>query len=1045
MTKGRIRPGLLNAAAAVLVALSGCAGSPQRAMVRGEVLPDAPAPEASLKMAEVGGERDLARPEAAAPKAEAAGPAPAEAAAARTVATLPVFRPRPPEMLARIEGPDLQALPIVVHDVTVVVSAHRARIVFDMVFANPSGRVLAGTLMIGLPDRASPCYLATFDGRGPEGGGAQRALLAPEPPGPEALLAQPVAAQSRWAGVDWGAERVARVVEPGKGREVYEAVTRRRVDPALAEWAGTGTYSARIYPLPPGAYKRVLFAYDQTLPPSGGRIVLPLPEPAAAAALRRITVHELGGQLARPTLTDGRQPVASEQTGAGRVWRPALAAGKQAELLFEAALRAPGVSVLAGADAAVPGTLATVLFTPELPPRALVTPTGRALFVLDTSSSGREGLYALSGQMLRRVLESDDSIGEFAVLAFDVRAALLTPGFVRNTAEARAGALADVERLRLEGATSFASVIDALEGQPDLMRAETFFLLSDGEITWGADDPAQIAAAPRVAAKRWVCYAFGTTPHNERLFEELSRSGGQIVRVGPGQDLADAARAHRLPVSRLEWVRSIAQDELVVAGSPALLYPGQVLEIALRTSRPTAEVRLVARIDGRDTEIRVPLGRSVLTDALAARAWAETWVSDLLGESDEASQRVVFALSRAFSLANEHASFLILENDQEYKQYGVADRPLDFREIRQTLAGRRVPAREQRLVLAGLELPDDLGDDTAQLLRSLASLPPTPVWEVPPAPEIASGARVLLQQPRVTRGTDKAADTPTAIYKAAADLRSGGGEGKPDRPLETAQALRVLSAVAEVAPRDDRALRLVGFTLLDWGLYDEAERLFGRVRARRPFEPQNLLLEALAEAAQGKLAAAALRHEMVLTRPFPRFAEEARAVSMRLYADLLAAALRAHPGHPLRAAWQRRLDALREAEPALAAQPAGRLVLFWNIDDTDVDLHIQEGRWTEVWYENMESRSGGRLFWDNTEGLGPELYEHPKLRARGFEVFVDYFGSSSVEGEAPAATFVAAFTLSRDGATTRASFHATVLAGVEEDRVRIMPLWKRGR
>jgi hypothetical protein len=66
--------------------------------------------------------------------------------------------------------------------------------------------------------------------------------------------------------------------------------------------------------------------------------------------------------------------------------------------------------------------------------------------------------------------------------------------------------------------------------------------------------------------------------------------------------------------------------------------------------------------------------------------------------------------------------------------------------------------------------------------------------------------------------------------------------------------------------------------------------------------------------------------------------------------------------------------------------PAGRMLLFWNIDDTDVDLHVREGPFSEVWYERMSSRSGGRLYWDNTEGLGPELYEHPRLSLAGFRV-----------------------------------------------------------
>ena len=403
-------------------------------------------------------------------------------------------------MLARIEGPDLEPLPFVVHDVSVVVAGHRARVVFDMVFENPSRQTLAGTLMIGLPDRASPCYLATFDGKGRPGArGAARAR-----PGAPRMRCSPlpIALQTRWKDVDWGKERSARVVEPVRGREVYEAVTRRRVDPALAEWAGSGTFSARIYPIAPSGRKRVVFAYDQTLPLSGGKVAFALPEPAPAAALRRITVHEVGGLFGRAALSAGG---GGARCGAGGR-QPHLAARPRRGAAGGPSLRGepcgrPRLSVLAGADPAVPGTLATLLVTPELPPRSLVASTGRALFVLDTSYSGRDALYALSGQMLRRILETDDSIGEFAILAFDVRAELLTPGFVPNTRDVREGALADVERVRLEGATSFASVVDALNGQPDLLRAATFFLLSDGEITWGPDDPRELAsgAQPRTS------------------------------------------------------------------------------------------------------------------------------------------------------------------------------------------------------------------------------------------------------------------------------------------------------------------------------------------------------------------------------------------------------------------------------------------------------------------------------------------------------------------------------------------------------------------
>jgi hypothetical protein len=233
-----------------------------------------------------------------------AGPeaADTEEAIARRLTTQAVLQTRPPELLARVDKPDLEPLPLVAQDVTVIVAGHRVRVVLDMVFRNPSSSQLAGTLMVALPDRASPCELGTFQGAGieaiPEGADAALygALITPAPSAPEALLGQDIELSTRWAAkdetVDWGTLRQAVVVEPVRGRQVYEEVTRARVDPALAEWSGSGSYSARIFPIPAGGLKRVVLAYDQTLVPSGGRILFPLPLPDSKAAIRRLTVLE---------------------------------------------------------------------------------------------------------------------------------------------------------------------------------------------------------------------------------------------------------------------------------------------------------------------------------------------------------------------------------------------------------------------------------------------------------------------------------------------------------------------------------------------------------------------------------------------------------------------------------------------------------------------------------------------------------------------------------------------------------------------------------
>ncbi|MBL4663315.1 MAG: TonB-dependent receptor plug domain-containing protein [Flavobacteriaceae bacterium] len=59
--------------------------------------------------------------------------------------------------------------------------------------------------------------------------------------------------------------REAVAVEKEQGRVAFEAVVRRRVDPALLEKGTGNNYKARIYPIPARGYKRVVLAYDEAL------------------------------------------------------------------------------------------------------------------------------------------------------------------------------------------------------------------------------------------------------------------------------------------------------------------------------------------------------------------------------------------------------------------------------------------------------------------------------------------------------------------------------------------------------------------------------------------------------------------------------------------------------------------------------------------------------------------------------------------------------------------------------------------------------------
>jgi len=70
---------------------------------------------------------------------------------------------------------------------------------------------------------------------------------------------------SRFAMEIKGKLREGVVVEKQKGQKVFEAIVRRRIDPALLEWTPGNNFKARIFPIPAKGTKRIVIAYEQEL------------------------------------------------------------------------------------------------------------------------------------------------------------------------------------------------------------------------------------------------------------------------------------------------------------------------------------------------------------------------------------------------------------------------------------------------------------------------------------------------------------------------------------------------------------------------------------------------------------------------------------------------------------------------------------------------------------------------------------------------------------------------------------------------------------
>ncbi|WP_083477209.1 VIT domain-containing protein [Lacinutrix algicola] len=78
-----------------------------------------------------------------------------------------------------------------------------------------------------------------------------------------------------------------------------------------------------------------------------------------------------------------------------------------------------------------------------------------------------------------------------------------------------------------------------------------------------------------------------------------------------------------------------------------------------------------------------------------------------------------------------------------------------------------------------------------------------------------------------------------------------------------------------------------------------------------------------------------------------------------------------------------------------------RVVIDWNHNDTDIDLHIIDPNLEECSYKNVKTQIGGEISKDMTQGFGPEEFTIKKAKEGFYFVKVNYFGDRYQKTENP--------------------------------------------
>ena len=85
------------------------------------------------------------------------------------------------------------------------------------------------------------------------------------------------------------------------------------------------------------------------------------------------------------------------------------------------------------------------------------------------------------------------------------------------------------------------------------------------------------------------------------------------------------------------------------------------------------------------------------------------------------------------------------------------------------------------------------------------------------------------------------------------------------------------------------------------------------------------------------------------------------------------------------------------------------LVISWNTDQTDVDLHVVEPTGEECFYSHRNTKMGGYISQDVTEGYGPEMYVLPNAEKGDYEVKVKYFSPNQSRASAKTKVFASIY------------------------------------
>ena len=490
-----------------------------------------------------------------------------------------------------------------------------------------------------------------------------------------------------------GNEFPGKLMPAKEARSVYEAIVRSNKDPALLEWMGMGLFQTNVFPVPPGAERKVTLHYNQLLRKDRG--LTDFLFPLSTAKYTSHAVEKIEFQIAIESAIDIKNVYSPTHTV--EIKRPdakhAVVTYSRANevpttdfrLLFDVDKGQVGASVISYRPSAGEDGFFLMLASPQVKPVVAERPKKAVIFVVDRSGSMSGKKFEQARAALKFVLNNLREGDLFNIVAYDGNVESFRPELERYNDDTRKAAIGFVEGIYPGGGTNIhGSLTAALGHLKDNSRPNYVLFLTDGLPTIGVTNEGQICQAAKDANKvhaRILSFGVGYDV-NSRLLDRISRDGNGLSEyVRPDEDIEAHVSAVYNNISSPVLTDVAVNFELdgvkIEDGVPVNrvypktnfdLFEGQQLVVVGRYKKSgAAKVMIKGRVGDQEQKFEFPANlvekSSDESYAFVEKLWALRRIGeiidqiDLVGKNDELVKELV-DLSTKHGILTPYTSFL---------------------------------------------------------------------------------------------------------------------------------------------------------------------------------------------------------------------------------------------------------------------------------------------------------------------------------------------------------------------------------------------------